>query len=389
MLLILLAAGVAPPAATGAVALLRLDEIPGEAGIKGYEGWIELRAYGWGGRQTSDRALLGPLRLAKSLDAATPRLLHRLATGDVVDEGEMVFLKSGNGSEPATPFLKVELSDIFLTSIQFPPSPDHLEQFEIEFGEAVFSYPLATYETLVLSLNRVKNSASLELIVPEPVIAAIPDQEMTSGSSLAVHLWLDDPVVPLDELTVTAFAGDATLVPSGGLVLAGGGGQRSLSITPAAGETGTTGITVSVHNGFNSASTGFQLTVLAPAPPAAVHLDNDQLTLPGHPGDLVGRLVVDGGEPGATHSFDLADSAEDRFVLDDDRLVVGPNPDFDPAVADRHTVVIGVTDGFGHRIEGTLTVFLAQANQAPVLEYGGTDPVLTFAFDEVAVAGLS
>src|SRR6185295_9988115 len=52
-----------------------------------------------------------------------------------------------------------------------------------------------------------------------------------------------------------------TLVPLGNLVLGGSGANRTVTVTPAAGQSGTATITVTVSDGTLSASNSFVVTV--------------------------------------------------------------------------------------------------------------------------------
>src|SRR5262249_49423524 len=68
---------------------------------------------------------------------------------------------------------------------------------------------------------------------------------------------------------------NAGLVPQGNLSLGGGGANRMLTISPAANQTGTARITVTVSDGALSTSGSFILTVNAPSstpPPTVVNL---------------------------------------------------------------------------------------------------------------------
>ena len=66
--------------------------------------------------------------------------------------------------------------------------------------------------------------------------------------------------------TVTRTSSNTTLVPLANVVLGGTGANRTVTITPAAGQTGTATITVTVSDGANTATTSFLLTVLPNTP---------------------------------------------------------------------------------------------------------------------------
>ena len=73
-------------------------------------------------------------------------------------------------------------------------------------------------------------------------------------------------------LTVTATSSNQTLVPDGNLSVGGADENRTLTATPAAGESGTTTITVTVGDGAATAIDTFVLTVQAASPPTITPL---------------------------------------------------------------------------------------------------------------------
>jgi hypothetical protein len=62
-------------------------------------------------------------------------------------------------------------------------------------------------------------------------------------------------------------------VPLSGILLGASGGSRTVTVTPASGQTGVANITITVNDGTDSSSTTFQLTVAPkPAAPGNFHL---------------------------------------------------------------------------------------------------------------------
>ena len=57
---------------------------------------------------------------------------------------------------------------------------------------------------------------------------------------------------------------NTTLVPNANIVLGGSGANRTVTVTPAANQTGSATITITVSDGTNSASDSFVLTVNTP-----------------------------------------------------------------------------------------------------------------------------
>jgi hypothetical protein len=64
-----------------------------------------------------------------------------------------------------------------------------------------------------------------------------------------------------DSLSVTAASSNPALIPAGNVVANGSGANRSLMLTPLAGQTGVSTITLSVSDSFNTNSTSFVVSV--------------------------------------------------------------------------------------------------------------------------------
>lgn len=100
-----------------------------------------------------------------------------------------------------------------------------------------------------------------------PTISAVADQEIEADTSTgALAFTVDDAETAPADLVVTAAASNATLVPDGAIVFGGSGANRTVTVTPAAGLTGTSTIALTVTDGDAKQSvTTFELTVVAPA----------------------------------------------------------------------------------------------------------------------------
>ena len=96
-----------------------------------------------------------------------------------------------------------------------------------------------------------------------PTVGAIGAQSMNEDGSLGVAITIGDPDTPLANLAVSATSSNTSLVPGTGLVVSGSGSPRTLTITPAANQWGSSTITVSVSDGVTVAQANFALTVAA------------------------------------------------------------------------------------------------------------------------------
>src|SRR5437870_11523779 len=71
----------------------------------------------------------------------------------------------------------------------------------------------------------------------------------------------DLPETSAGSLTVSGSSSNPTLVPNSGIVFGGSGSSRTVTVTPAANQTGTATISVTVSDGSLSTGTSFVLTV--------------------------------------------------------------------------------------------------------------------------------
>ncbi|MFN8709342.1 MAG: DUF2341 domain-containing protein, partial [Planctomyces sp.] len=95
-----------------------------------------------------------------------------------------------------------------------------------------------------------------------PTISAIASQtidEDTSTGDLA--FTIGDVETPASSLTVTATTSNSTLVPTSGIVVSGTGASRTVRVTPAANQNGSSTITLTVSDATTTSSTQFVLTV--------------------------------------------------------------------------------------------------------------------------------
>ena len=97
-----------------------------------------------------------------------------------------------------------------------------------------------------------------------PTISDIPNQLTTVNTPTpAIAFTVTDADTPVNNLTLSATSSNPTLAPTNNIVFGGSGSNRTVTATPAPGQTGTSTITVTVSDGTNNASDPFVLTVNA------------------------------------------------------------------------------------------------------------------------------
>jgi len=98
------------------------------------------------------------------------------------------------------------------------------------------------------------------VIVGAPTISAFTNVEIAHDTATtAIPFTIGD--AESDTLTLSATSTNGTLVPVGNVTFGGSGANRTVTVTPAAGLNGLSRITISVSDGFNTASNSFVITV--------------------------------------------------------------------------------------------------------------------------------
>lgn len=113
-----------------------------------------------------------------------------------------------------------------------------------------------------------------------PTISAVANQTTPQDTPVGpIAFTIGDDTTPVNDLTVSAGSSNTTLLPVSGITHGGSGASRTVTLAPAAGQSGTSTVTLTVTDGGGkSASSAFTLTVTAPpvatsatmAPPGAL-----------------------------------------------------------------------------------------------------------------------
>ncbi len=132
-----------------------------------------------------------------------------------------------------------------------------------------------------------------------PTLTAIPNQTLLEdGSTGPLLITLSDVDTPATALTLTAVSSNTALVPSSSISLGGADSLRTLTVKPAANQSGTATLTLTVNDGALSAVRSFDVVVQAvnDAPildtsgtPILTAIAEDTLA---PTGDLVSNLLV-------------------------------------------------------------------------------------------------
>ena len=136
-------------------------------------------------------------------------------------------------------------------TISLEPGPDQFGSTTVTVAVADPGGLSAT-DTFVLTVNSA------------PTISEIADQTVISGLAVGpVSFTVKDWETPAGDLTVSASSSNTGLVPNANIILGGTGGERTITVVPVAGQTGTAAITVSVSNGAATTTEAFAVVVSA------------------------------------------------------------------------------------------------------------------------------
>lgn len=166
------------------------------------------------------------------------------------------------------------------------------------------------------------NVASHTVFNTPPTITSIADQTVANGQPTpALAFTIGDIHTPAAALEVTATSSNTALVPTDRIVLGGSGADRTISVSPVAGQSGSATITIQVQDASLVGSTSFRVAVQAmptpvpgpgseeppppPPPPAGqapVVLEQPESSF-APPGGSVSFVVTATGDPAPTFQW--------------------------------------------------------------------------------------
>ena len=97
-----------------------------------------------------------------------------------------------------------------------------------------------------------------------PTLSTIANQSIAEDALLGpLTFTIGDAETPAGSLFVSASSSNPTLVPASNLIIGGSGASRTISVMPAANQSGSANITVTVSDGIASTNRSFAMTVTA------------------------------------------------------------------------------------------------------------------------------
>lgn len=142
---------------------------------------------------------------------------------------------------------------------------------------------------------------TLDFTNSAPTVSDVGNQTTPEDTGMsALPFSVGDVETDAEELEVTAVSDDTTVVPDSGIVLAGSGANRTVTVTPAPDASGTAQITLTVtdeHGGTIDDSFDVTVTPVPDAPIAtddAYGVDEDDILIVDAPGVLANDTDADG-----------------------------------------------------------------------------------------------
>ena len=198
-----------------------------------------------------------------------------------------------------------------------------------------------------------------------PVISSIGNQTTSEDVSIGVNFTVSDADTIASALSVSVTSSNTNLVAPSGLLLGGSGTNRTLMITPAPNQSGTSTITISVNDGALTNSTNFILTVNAV---------NDGPTLTAIANHTINELSLltftntafDVDTPSSSFSYSLSNAPAGMSINSSGVLTWTPSEAQGPGT---YNVGVQVNDNGGPNLSDSksFSVTVNEVNSAPNL----------------------
>jgi hypothetical protein len=173
------------------------------------------------------------------------------------------------------------------------------------------------------SVGRLSNEATVTLTVTPvndpPTISDVVNQTTQQNiATAAIPFTVGDVDNDVATLTVTGSSNNTTLLPDANITFGGSGANRTVTLTPAAGQSGTATITLTVSDGALTATDTFTVTVNAPPTISNVA---DQTTNIDTPTGALAVTVGDAETPAG--SLNLTGSSSNTALIPNANITFG------------------------------------------------------------------
>jgi hypothetical protein len=206
-----------------------------------------------------------------------------------------------------------------------------------------------------------------------PTISAIGNQTTNEDTPTgAIAFTVGDNETPAGSLILSGSSSNPTLVPNANIVFGGSGANRTVTVTPAANQSGTATITITVSDGALSTPTSFGLTVSALNDAPTISPIANQTTTAGV---AVGPLSFTVGDvETAAGSLTLSGSSSNQALVPNGSIAFGGSGASRtvtvtpaPAATGSATITITVSDGSASTPTSFGLTVTAGNNTAPTI----------------------
>ena len=235
--------------------------------------------------------------------------------------------------------------------------------------------PPGHYMLFIVNSTGVPSIASITQVLAvetAPTISAIADQTANEDTTTgAIAFTVGDMEAVPASLTVSGSSSNTTLVPNANITLGGSGASRTVTLTPAANQSGTATITVTVSDGGMTASTTFSVTVTAVNDAPTITAIADQTTNEDVPTGATAFTVNDVDT--AVGSLTVSGNSSNPTLVPNTSIVFGGSgasrtvtltPAADQSGA--ATITVTVSDG-SMTASTTFSVTVTAVNDAPTI----------------------
>jgi len=218
---------------------------------------------------------------------------------------------------------------------------------------------MTALRTFTLTVNAVNDPPTISGIAAQSTAAGVP--------TAAIPFTIADIDTPLTSLSIAKTSSNITVVPLNNIVLGGSGADRTVTVTPAAGQTGSSTITLTVNGGGTPAPTT-SFTVAVNAPPTITIIPN---TTTNEDTDTVIPFTVTPAGPlsvaGSSSNTSLVPHANLRFggTGASRTLTVSPATNAHGST----TISVTVTDGGGLTASDSFVLTVHPVNDPPVISF--------------------
>ncbi|MFZ5814412.1 MAG: tandem-95 repeat protein [Bacillota bacterium] len=184
----------------------------------------------------------------------------------------------------------------------------------------------STTITVSVSDGAATTTSSFTLTIVEsndpPVIGPVSDQTTDEDTILGpIDVTVSDVDTPVADLLLTATSSNTALVPNANIAVGGSDSVRTLTITPAANQSGSTTITLTLNDGLSQTTKSFKLTVNPVNDPPTISEIPDMTVAQGDPVPTVSFTV--GDLETAAGSLVVTASSSDTSVVPESGLKLG------------------------------------------------------------------